>query len=587
MTDQAPLEEPRAVVLDEAKKTWLQFTAPSRVLTTHRTGEVLAIVRQVEKAVEQEGVHAAGFISYEASGAFDPCLPVKIDTGFPLVWFGLFTKVREITVEPGGFDAGTALQWEPSVTREEYDACLRAIRRHIYDGDTYQVNFTYRLRARAQVDPWALFVQIAGDGEAPFAAFVDTGEWAICSASPELFLRREGDRLESRPMKGTAPRGLWYEDDLAKREHLIGSEKERAENLMIVDMVRNDLGRMAERGSVQVPALFEAERYPTLWQLTSTVQARTNEPLDRILEAAFPPASITGAPKKRTMEIIEELESTPRRIYTGTIGFVAPGGRAQFNVAIRTVLLHKAAGNAEYGVGGGIVWDSKPESEFEECRTKMKVLTPLPRDFDLLETLSWSPDEGYSLLAYHLRRLARSAEYFGFRMDQGNVMAQLASAAEGLPRGPHRMRLLASRAGGVRCEAAPLDLSARGFNDVVFAQAPVESRDVFLYHKTTRRLVYEDALRTRPGSEDVLLFNESGQITESTVANVAVEIDGVLCTPPVRCGLLPGTQRAELIDHGLLEERAISIQEALQSPNIYLLNSVRGMHKVHIRDGEG
>ena len=574
----------RVVLRDEANRRWLNFTSPCEIITTRQIEEVQPLIRRMEERVQQEGLYAAGFISYEAAPAFDSCLPVKIDGEFPLLWFGLFKQANEIAIQQSGGDQDTAITWHPSVTPEEYRRCLHTIRNYIREGDTYQVNYTYRLRATTDVDPWRLFIRMAGDGEAPFAGFVDTGEWAICSASPELFLRQDGRQIESRPMKGTAARGLWFEDDLAKSETLICSEKERAENVMIVDMVRNDLGRVALSGSVQTPSLFKVEKYPTVWQLTSTVSAQTCAPLDKILQATFPPASITGAPKQRTMDIIADIESSPRRIYTGAIGFVAPGRRAQFNVAIRTVLLHKPTGCAEYGVGGGIIWDSKPADEYEESLTKTKVLAPFPMDFDLLETMLFEPLAGYTLLEYHLKRLVQSAEYFGFRIDTRKIKEELARVVAGLPTKPHRVRLLVSRLGKIRCEAASMELSPRCFGNIVPAKNPVNTRDVFLYHKTTRRFVYEDAVRMRPGNDDVLLFNEAGHATETTVANIAVEMDGVLYTPPVRCGLLPGTQRAWLLDHARLQERILSVQDVLNSPNVYLLNSVRGIHKVHIQE---
>ncbi|HAR96174.1 MAG TPA: aminodeoxychorismate synthase component I [Deltaproteobacteria bacterium] len=545
---------------------------------------MLPLIRQIEECVEREKLYAAGFISYEAAPAFDPSLTAKTDGEFPLLWFGLFRQIDEITLLYDSNERGASIAWQPSITRNEYDRCLHRIRTHLSDGDTYQVNFTYRLRATTDVDPWRLFVKIAGDGEAPFGGFVDTSEWAICSASPELFIRIDGNHIESRPMKGTAARGLWFEDDQAKKETLMCSEKERAENLMIVDMVRNDLSRVALTGSVQVPSLFRAEKYPTLWQLTSTVVARTCAPIDRILQAVFPPASITGAPKRSTMEIIADLESSPRRIYTGTIGFIAPGRRAQLNVAICTVLLDKSAGRAEYGVGGGIVWDSTPSGEYEESLTKTKVLSPLPRDFDLLETMLWSPGTGYSLLEYHLTRLSHSAEYFGFKVDLRKVRVELASIVAGLPQETYKVRMFVSRMGKIRCETSALKSASLRFGDVVLAKEPIDVHDVFLYHKTTRREVYEDAIRMCPVSDDVLLFNDSRHVTETTRANIAVEIDGVLYTPPVGCGLLSGTQRAMMLEHGLLQERIISIQEMLSSPNVYLLNSIRGIHKVHIRE---
>lgn len=572
----------RVVLRDEAGKKWLEFFSPCRILTTHRMDEVLPLVRRIEACVEQEGWYAAGFISYEAAPAFDPSLPAKTDGAFPLLWFGLFKEAREITVQRDDKQQPVSIDWQPSITRKEYDRCLRAIRTHLLDGDTYQVNFTYRLRATADVDPWRLFVRIAGDEEAPCAAFVDTGEWAVCSASPELFLRIEGDRIESRPMKGTAARGLWFEDDQSKKEHLIHSEKDRAENVMILDMVRNDLARVALSGSVRVPSLFAAEKYPTLWQLTSTVSARTHAPLDQILQALFPPASITGAPKRSTMGIIAALESSPRRIYTGTIGYIAPGRRAQLNVAIRTVLLHTPSGRAEYGAGGGIVWDSTADGEYEESLTKTRVLAPLPGDFDLLETMLWSPRMGYALLEYHLQRLARSAEYFDFKIDPEKIRDELARTASVLPRATCRVRMLVSRTGKIRLESSVPQADSLRFGDVVPAKNPIDTGNVFLYHKTTRRTVYQDALRERPGNDDVLLFNEAGQVTETTVANIAVEIDGVLYTPPVRCGLLPGTRRAMMLEQGLLRERIIRIEEMLKSPGVYLLNSFRGFHKVHM-----
>ncbi|MDQ5910050.1 MAG: para-aminobenzoate synthetase / 4-amino-4-deoxychorismate lyase [Pseudomonadota bacterium] len=568
---------------DARRGTWLEFTELRRILTTRRIEETLPLIGQLVDDIEREGGYAAGFIAYGAAPAFDPALPVKADKEFPLLWFGWFEQVHEIALPLHDPASSLVLPWRPSLTSAQYHASLDVIHQLIRDGDAYQVNFTYRLHAETDVDPWNLFLQIAGDATAPFAAFIDTGEWAICSASPELFLRLDGRHIESRPMKGTAARGMWFEDDQAQQAMLIHSKKERAENLMIVDMVRNDLGRIAHCGSVQVPSLFAIEKYPTVWQMTSTVCAETDASLAQILQATFPPASITGAPKRRTMEIIAELESSSRRVYTGAIGFMGPERQAQFNVAIRTVLLHKASGRAEYGCGSGIVWDSQPDAEYAECLTKTRVLNPAPRDFELLETLRWSPSEGYGLLERHLQRLARSADYFDFPVDLNAVRQELTHMATSLPLKPHRVRLRVCRRGNLQSEAIPLGAMAQRFGDIVLASEPVDIREVFLYHKTTRRGVYEAAVRQCPGSDDVLLFNAAGQITESTIANVAVEIDGVRYTPPVRCGLLPGTLRAALLDSGQLQERIISIREALNSPNVYLLNSVRGMHRVRVR----
>lgn len=417
----------RVVLRDDAGRRWLEFASPRRIVSTCRIDDVLPLLREIDEAVERGGMWAAGFIAYEAAPAFDSSLSVRADGAFPLLWFGLFERGRELVLPEGNRGAGERLDWRPSVSRAAYERALATIRSRIREGDTYQVNFTYRLRACHTIDPWSLFLRLAGGGEAPFAAFVDTGELAVCSASPELFLRIDGERIESRPMKGTTARGLWSEDDQTRKAALLDSEKERAENVMIVDMVRNDLGRVADPGCVEVPALFTAEAYPAVWQMTSTVTARTRAPLDQILAAAFPPASITGAPKGRAMSIIAELETEPRRIYTGTIGWLGPVRRSQWNVAIRTVLVHKPSQTVEYGVGGGIVWDSTPAGEYGESEAKAKTLNPVARTFDLLETLRWTPRDGYALWDAHRARLARSGAFFGFTIDVRKIREALAN----------------------------------------------------------------------------------------------------------------------------------------------------------------
>lgn len=575
-------KDPQVVAFDPTKQRWRIFSHAVRILIARTSEDVLPLLEQAETAVARDGVHAAGWISYEAAPAFDPCLPSKGTGAFPLLWLGLFQQVQEVERLQPGSGAPLPASWMPSIDPDEYQRSLEQIHRYIRAGDTYQVNFTYRLRAQLAIDPWDLFCQMAGDGNVPYAAFVDAGDWALCSASPELFLRLDGDRVESRPMKGTAARGRWSEEDLAQAAALRASEKNQAENVMIADMVRNDLGRIAESGSVQVPALFAVERFPTVWQMITTVQARTQASVVQILQATFPPASITGAPKRRAMEIIAELESTPRQVYTGAIGFISPGRQAQFNVAIRTVAVNRATGEAEYGVGGGIVWDSQPASELQECLTKAAALHPVKRDFDLLETLLWTPGEGYWLLEYHLKRLLQSAAYFGFAVDVAHVRAQLEAFAAALPSARHRVRLLVSPKGACNCTGTAVDDAALRFADLPLAKEPVDARDLFLYHKTTHRMVYERAVQACPGFKDVLLFNAQGEITESTVANVAFELEGELVTPPLQCGLLPGVHRAMLLERGELRERVVTLKEARQASQVYLLNSVRGMHPVRI-----
>ena len=571
------------IARDAASGTWRHFERPVEVVTASEVGEVLPALQKVEDACTRHHRHAAGFLSYEAAAAFDSALKTRRADGFPLLWFGVYDTAQERTLDQLAGTPGVIAdeRWEPSISAEQYARVFDELQELIRNGDTYQVNYTYRMRARLQSDPFALFLRLAAAQLPPFGAYVDTGDWVICSASPELFFHRTGDRVESRPMKGTAARGLWFEQDLEHAKRLLESDKERSENVMIVDMVRNDLGRVARPGSVRVVNLFDVERYPTVLQLTSTVAAETDAGLVDLMRGLFPAASITGAPKARTMEIIAGVECSPRRIYTGTIGFVEPGGRSQFNVAIRTVLVNRATGEAEYGVGGGIVADSNREDEWNESRIKARALAARPPAFDLLETLLWTPEAGYLLLGRHMKRLIQSADYFAFHADVLDIRDQLERHAARLPKTPHRVRLVVSRAGAVEIVSSPQDIDA-GFPAVALAASPVDPANPFLYHKTTNRSVYEQAIGARPGFEDVLLYNDRLEVTESTIANLVVEVDGALLTPPVSSGLLPGTLRAHLIDEGKIRENVIGVRELSGARRCYLLNSVRGFHPVTV-----
>ncbi len=553
------------ILRDGRRGVWLRFHAPRRIIQADDPAGVVPALRDIEEQVTRDGLHAAGFIAYEAASGLDAALTVKKPSGFPLLWFGLYGPPEEID-PPSGLpeeiapphgppdSALDSMSWTPSESEDEYFRALGKIRECIREGDTYQVNHTFRLAAPCAADPWAIFVRLLGAAPPPFSAFVMTERWAICSASPELFFDLDGQRISSRPMKGTAPRGLTRAEDDLRAQALRVSEKDRAENVMIVDMVRNDIGRIAEVGSVEVANLFTVERYPTVLQMTSTVTARTSTGFTEIVRALFPPASITGAPKPRTMEIIDETESTPRNVYTGSIGYLAPGRRAQFNVAIRTVLIDRERHRAEYGVGGGIVWDSDPRAELEECRTKARVLRDSQPQFELLETMLWSPEEGFRLLDRHLNRLRDSAAYFAFAIDEAAIERELAALARSLPCVAHRVRLVVERSGrlSVRAAVEAPDAEESSYR-VCVAPWAIDPEDPFLYHKTTNRTVYRKALDACPGFDDVLLWNRSGEATESCIANVVVEIDGALWTPPVRCGLLAGTYRAQLLEEGKLK----------------------------------
>lgn len=568
------------LVRDAASGQWLAFGPPLETFETRSAAEVLPLLRAVEAAVDARGLYAVGAVAYEAAPGFDPALAVaRAAPGVPLAWFGLYDEPRVVPPPAATPDDVPPGAWQASLSPEAYRAAFDGIKRHIREGDAYQVNLTYRLRTAPTEPPFAAFARLAAAQRATYAVFLPTPGWTLCSASPELFFALDGDRLESRPMKGTAPRGRTLADDRSRAEALLASEKDRAENVMIVDMVRNDVGRVACTGSVDVARLFAIEKYPTVWQMTSAVQARTHAPVADIFAALFPAASITGAPKSSAMRIIAESEPGPRGFYTGAAGFLAPGRRAQFNVAIRS-LVFGPDGSAEYGTGGGIVWDSECARELEECRTKALVLAEAPAPFALLETMLWTPTDGVFLLDLHLARLRESAEYFDFSLDPAAVQRELDGLAARLPAQPHRVRLLVSENGKVSLEAAPFappdpEAAVR----VSLAPQPVVRSDPFLYHKTTRRRVYEQALAARPGADDVLLFNADGEVTESTRANVVVQIGGKRYTPPVSCGLLPGTLRRRLVESGAVAERVVAVGELANAEAIYLVNSLRGQQR--------
>ena len=566
------------VVVLQVDGGWRRFLNPARIIVADTVMDVAPALREIERAVEQEAFFAVGYVAYEAGAAFGLTTHTTELNAPPLLWFGLYRDFQSVDT-PASNGAYRFGKWRPSLGFEAYETAIARIKDAIGTGDTYQSNFTFQLRADFTGEPWVLFAGMAAAQRSEYCAYIDLGRFVVCSASPELFFRLEDSTLMSRPMKGTAPRGLTAADDRRQIEWLRLSEKNRAENVMIVDMIRNDFGRVARTGSVRVPSLFDVERYPTLLQMTSTVTAETDASLSDILAATFPCASITGAPKVRTMRIIHELEPEPRGVYTGAIGYIAPGRRACFNVAIRTAVIDRDLGRATYSVGSGVVWDSDAASEYDECLLKARVLEPRPEgaaDFRLLETLRWTADEGYYLLERHLARLRESAEYFNFQIVNATIMNELSSTAARLNE-PTRVRLLVDRRGRAEVEAHPLPPSDPSAPlRVGLARMPIVTTDIRLYHKTTRRDVYDAARATRPDCDDVILWNERGELTETTIANIVLEIDGRHYTPPVSAGLLAGTMRAQLLESGEIEERVITLEDLSRATGLWLINSVRG-----------
>ncbi len=586
-----------ALLRDGPGGEWLYFRSPEEIIEASRLDQVLPGLALVEARV-QEGLHAAGFVSYEASPAFDPKLETLPPDDFPLLWFGLYAEPQRLArlPKPPINEPLPQLDWQPNAERPQYDAAIAQIKEHIARGDTYQVNYTLRLHTPFDDDPWALFLRLAAAQSAGYAAYLDTGRFVLCSASPELFFELQSENIHSKPMKGTVGRGRTLAEDLQQAEWLARSEKDRAENVMIVDMLRNDLGRVAQVGSVHVPALFELERYPTLWQMTSTVAARTEASLVDIFKAIFPCASITGAPKRRTMQIIAALETAPRRAYCGAIGQLSPGRQARFNVAIRTVIADRQEKQAEYGVGGGIVWDSTSQGEYDECLVKARVLTDQRPDFRLLESLLWSPETGFYLMEAHLQRLKDSAEYFDFSLDLGRVQAELTAFAAELPPSAHKLRLLLSKDGTLELQAQALeggwprripahDPRASALLLGIAAQ-PVNNHDPFLFHKTTNRQVYERALASCPECDDVILWNQRDELTETCFGNLVLTLDGRRLTPTLDCGLLPGVFRQMLLETGQVQETMLRLEDLARCTEIFVVNSVRGWRRAQVLHGE-
>ena len=544
----------------------------------------------------KRGLHAAGFMSYELGYALEPKL-VAILPGrrtAPLIWMGLFRKARSVhwnearrILGAGGEKSG----WKISESRYSLDRAgylerVRAVHDYIASGDVYQINLTFKYRFRWSGDALALYEELRRRQRVAYGAFIGGPGWHILSLSPELFFDATDGIIRTRPMKGTAPRGLTALEDAALAGWLCSDEKSRAENLMIVDLLRNDLGRIAETGSVSVPKLFSVESYRSVHQMTSTVKARLRPGtgIREITEALFPCGSVTGAPKIRAMEIIRELEPDPRGVYTGAIGAIDPDGSAMFNVAIRTLFLDRG-GHGEMGIGSGIVFDSDAAAEHDECLLKGQFLTAPHEPFQLIETMRWSRDEGYYLRDRHLDRLLASAERFRIPCDRGHITVALDDLAAGLT-GMSRVRLLLDEDGALTLESAALDPSTVGRTGIRFAlaQRRVDSSNPFLYHKTTRRGLLDserERLAAATGCDEVLFVNERGELTEGSYSSIFVERGGALLTPPLSCGLLDGTLRRELLEghEHRVEERVLYPADLETADAIWLGNSVRGMQR--------
>ncbi len=566
---------------------------PTQWLIAHDPSQVPGLL-DAAHALSHQGQWAVGWVAYEAGPGLDPCLPVKaLPPGQPYAVFAIFEEAEPWDgLTPDGPDWHMG-PWAASLDDVAVSQRIEQVRGLIQAGEVYQVNLTDRLEAAFQGGHEALapcFAALRRSQPDGFGLMLDAraasrAPGVVMSVSPELFFDWEGDRLTTRPMKGTAARSENAAADAAAAAHLLSSAKERAENLMIVDLLRNDLSRIAEVGSVQVPSLFDVQALPTVWQMTSTVTAKARQGLrlSEAFAALFPCGSVTGAPKRQAMHHIARLEGSPRGVYCGAVGFMAPGGHVTFNVPIRTVLLHTppplAPWTAHCGIGSGITLDARPDSELREWRAKQAFLHRAAQPFSLLESLRLEHG-AMPLLEHHLDRLRASAAHFGWPWSAAwddRVRQQLRAAALGHPDGVFKLRLLLSVDGAVEVQVSSLAAPASAV--VALATRPMPPADDFIRHKTTLRAAY-DAFPPPAGCLDTLLFNERDELTEFTIGNVALQLGGQWFTPPLSAGLLPGVMRASLLAKGALTERRLTLGDLHAAETIELINSVR--HRIRV-----
>lgn len=575
------------------------FTHPLAILEAKEDDRIPEVFAQIEEYAKR--YFLAGFFSYELGHYFTNHVQAGDTFEFPLVWLGVYEKPLIFDHRNGAFtdfqqewfaDSATyqashsISNLQLTISPDEYQSRIRQIKKYIEAGDTYQVNFTTRYKFDFVGHPYSLYQELKKKQEVAYNGFIKIRDRYVLSISPELFFRREGNRIVVRPMKGTMPRGRTLAEDDLQAQRLANDEKNRSENVMIVDLLRNDLGRVSKTGSVRVSNLYTVEKYNTLFQMTSTIESELKERLTYfdLFKSIFPCGSVTGAPKIRTMQIIRELESGPRGVYTGAIGMISPGVDAAFNVPIRTVLIEN--GRGEMGVGSGIVYDSDARAEFDECQLKANFLIEQYREFSLIESVLWH--DGFQRLPLHLKRLRDSAAYFDFAYVEDEILKRLRDAEKHFYiSSRYKIRLLLNKEGVAEISHEPLTYQNLQFGRVTISSVRTSSKDVFLFHKTTRRDLYQSEYEkySAQGFSDVIFMNEHGQITEGAISNIFIKKNGNYLSPPVECGLLNGVFRQEfLATHSSAVERILSLEDLFLADEIYMTNSVRGMTRVRIKN---
>jgi para-aminobenzoate synthetase/4-amino-4-deoxychorismate lyase len=590
------LARPGTVLLDTARpdaanrRSWC-FDAPRRVLTASTSAELSALLSEAT-ALTADGAYVAGYVSYEAGAAFVD-LPMETTADEPLAWFGVYEAPQpvapsEVATGLSRLDGEAVVtDVEFGVSQAEYTSAIDRVRHHIGEGDVYQINYTAPVDFRLEGDPRVLYRRLRQRQHVPYGAYLNLGDRQILSCSPELFFRRENERVVTRPMKGTIRRGRTQSEDQELQAQLAADPKNRAENLMIVDLLRNDLSVCCEPGSVTVPSLYTTASYDTVTQMTSTVEGtlRSDQDVASVLRALFPCGSVTGAPKRRAMRLIRSLEAEPRGVYCGAIGMIGPD-TATFNVAIRTAVLNGDEGRM--GVGSGVVWDSEPEAEYEECTLKTQFLTPSTasaqiadpdHDPRLIETMRFDGIQ-IPMLDRHVERLAASAEHFGYCFDEERVRRHVDRATTGTEPGVLlKVRATLDRWGRVSVSTAPLPEERDEPWTLAVADQRVDRTDPFFYHKTTHRQVYDRALAAarEKGADEAVLLNQDGEVTEGTYSNLFVQKGDRLLTPPVESGLLAGVYRDYVLEaQPQAEEEVLTLDDLRDADAIFCCNGLRG-----------
>ena len=579
------LDQPGSVLLDDRAPG--QHCGTSYVLSDPRETIIAETAAEVPRALTcldeqlRRGCFVAGFLAYDAGLELDKPIGSRHPLAGPLVWLGVYDQCRAFAAEQIDLGPPTPCsdiaRLRLGIAEDQYLAAVQRVKQYIAAGDVYQINFTCKLRFENAGPARGLFSRLRRAHPVCHSAWINMGRRQVISLSPELFLRRTGAEVRTRPMKGTLRRGRWWEEDETLARSLPADEKNRAENVMIVDLMRNDLGRLCRPGTVQVAEALRVERYQTLFQMCSEVvgHLRDGVSTEQLLRATFPPGSVTGAPKLRAIEIIDELEHEARGVYCGAIGLFRPGGDCLLNVAIRTIV--QQDGQCELGIGSGIVADSDPRAEWAEIWLKSRFLHAEHQAFELLETLLLPAGRPAMFLEEHLARLGRSAAYFGWEFPEARLRAAVERAAAEAS-GDCRLRLLLGDGGQCRAESSPVDRTPPEPVKALLAPRRTDPADVLLYHKTTARTAYDADWRDarRQGYFDLVYRNLDGRVTEGAITNLIAEIHGQWYTPPVECGLLPGIWRAAKLAEGRLRQRAMTLADLLGATRIVLGNSVRG-----------